>query len=59
MGCNGLGGGDGSPRSVVVTVVIGAGEGGAAAAEVVTNATPDPLAAIFLNSTTVLKSQIE
>ena len=44
--------------SVVVTVgiVTGAGEGGAAAAEVVTNGTPDPFAAIFLNSTTVLKN---
>ena len=43
--------------SVVVTVgivVIGAGEGGAA--EVVTRANPDPFAAIFLNSTTVLRN---
>ena len=43
---------------VVVTVgivVIGAGEGGAAADEV-RSVSPDPFAAIFLNSTTVLKN---
>ena len=43
--------------SVVVRVGIveaGPGEGGAAAAEAVTNGTPDPLAAILRSSTTVL-----
>ena len=53
----GGGGGECSVMRVVVTVgivVIGAGEGGAA--EVVTSANPDPFAAIFLNSTTVLKN---
>ena len=45
--------------SVVVTVGVGAGEGEAAAAVAVTSATPDPFAAIFLSSTTVLRSRFK
>ena len=49
------------PVSVVVTVGVGVCEGEAAAAPAaaVTSATPDPFAAIFLSSTTVLRSRFK